>query len=114
MSDTTHDHSEYEVVTNVICMDCGKFQAVCAMCGEPMHKCDKVVQDPRILRGYRVIPEFPDYMVNNQATIRHIATSRLCMLVRVSKQGGAMINVIKNGKKYTRAAQDLRDEAFKN
>jgi hypothetical protein len=109
-----HNHEEYEVTTNVICMDCGKNEVVCAMCGESLHKCEKAVTqaDARIMRGYKVIPEFPDYMVNNQATVRHISSERLCLLVRVSKSGGAMINLRKNGKPYTRAAQDLRDQAF--
>jgi len=104
-----HEHEDYATPSNVICQRCGKHMDVCAYCNEPLHKC---LADQRVLPGYRVIPEFPDYMVNKQATVRHIKSQRYCMLMRVTKQGGAMINVLKDGKKFTRAAQDLRDSAF--
>lgn len=106
-----HDHEEFATSTNVKCFDCGKIKEACAMCGEDLHKCEAQI-NPLIPRGYRVVDEFPDYMVNSQATVRHIKTNRYCMLVRVSKSGGAMINLIKNGKKYTKAAQEIRDAAF--
>ncbi len=104
-----HEHEDYATPSNVICQRCGKAMDICAYCNEPLHKC---LADKRVLPGYRVVPEFPDYMVNKQATVRHIRTQRYCMLMRVTKNGGAMINVMKDGKKYTRPAQDLRDSAF--
>jgi len=107
-----HDHKEYATRSNIICSDCNKYWEVCAFCNYSWHDCEAKKTDNKIQRGYKVIPEFPDYMVNNQATVRHILTGRYCMLVRVSKQGGAMINVRKDGKIYTRAAQDLRKQAF--
>lgn len=107
-----HNHDEYEVSTNLLCFLCGEFKTACAMCGQPMHICKVEEKDPRIIPGYRAVADFPDYMVNNQATVRHIQSQRYCMLVRVSKSGGAMINLVKDGKKYTKAAQELRDKAF--
>lgn len=108
-----HDHAEYAVSTSIPCVDCGEHIEACAMCGKQLHNCQRV-QDKRILPGYRVVEEFPDYMVNNQATVRHIDSQRYCMLVRVTKTNGALINLQKDGKKYTRVAQDLRDKAFGN
>lgn len=110
MSDD-HKHEEYLTPSNVICQHCEKPFDVCAYCNESFHVCKKD-KDNRIVPGYRVCAEFPDYMVNKQATVRHILTQRYCMLVRVSKTGGAMINLQKNGKKFTKAAQELRDAAF--
>lgn len=107
-----HNHEDFSVVTNVACINCGDHQEACAMCGDILHQCKVVPKDPRVLPGYRLVDEFPDYMVNNQATVRHIQTQRYCMLVRVSKTGGAMINLRKDGKTFTRAAQELRDKAF--
>lgn len=105
MSD--HDHEDYLSSSNLICHNCGENMDVCAYCNEPIHKCKN-----SLLPGYRVIPEFPDYMVSKQAAVRHIRSQRYCMLMRVSKTGGAMIHLVKDGKKYTRAAQELRDSAF--
>jgi len=107
-----HDHIDYAVATNIPCVDCGETVEACAMCGTPLHDCQAIKKDPRIIPGYRAVADFPDYMVNNQATVRHIQSQRYCMLVRVSKSGGAMINLVKDGKKYTKAAQELRDKAF--
>jgi hypothetical protein len=110
-----HDHGEYEVSTNVVCGNCGEKETACAMCGDPMHICAQspvVSSGPQIPRGYRQVPGFPEYMVNNQCTVRHIATGKYCMLVRVSKQGGAMVHLRSNGRKYTKAAQELREQAF--
>lgn len=107
----SHNHEDFSVATSLICLECNEPQEACMMCSKILHVC-KNKKDLRILPGYRVIEEFPDYMVNSQATVRHIQSQRYCMLVRVSKQGGAMINLQKAGKKYTRAAQDLRDRAF--
>lgn len=104
-----HDHEEFRAPSNIVCQRCGKDMDICAYCNDTIHKCEA---DSRVLPGYRIVPDFPDYMVNKQATVRHIRTQRYCMLMRVTKQGGAMINVTKNGKKFTRAAQDLRDSAF--
>lgn len=106
-----HNHEDYATASNVICLECGKAKDICAYCNEELHEC-AVKSDPRIISGYRVVPGFPDYMVNKQATVRHIQSQRYCMLVRVSKSGGAMIPLQQNGKKYTRAAQELRDAAF--
>jgi hypothetical protein len=106
-----HNHEEFIVVTNMNCIECGESVEVCAMCGKDLHKC-KVVKDKRLPPGYRVVKDFPDYMVNNQASVRHIPSLRYCMLVRVSKTGGAMINLRKDGKTYTKAAQEIRDAAF--
>lgn len=107
-----HNHEDYLTASNVICLDCGKPKDICAFCNEEQHVCKAVKSDPRLIPGYRVVPEFPDYMVNKQATVRHIQSQRYCMLVRVSKSGGAMVPLQKNGKKFTRAAQELRDSAF--
>ena len=104
-----HEHIEYITPSNVVCQRCGNTMDVCAYCNEIFHKCPV---DLRIPPGYRVVPDFPDYMVNKQATVRHIKSQRYCMLMRVSKHGGAIINVLRDGKKYARAAQDLRDSAF--
>ena len=106
-----HDHSEYEVKTGAVCDNCGEADLVCAMCGISLHKCAQV-RDPRILKGFRVIEKYPDYMVNVQATVRYIPTGKLCLLARVSKTGGAMIMLYKDGKNHIVAAQDLRDQAF--
>lgn len=108
---TDHIHKDYATSSNTTCSTCDETIDVCAYCNENLHTC-LVEVDSRIPPGYRVIPDFPDYMVNKQATIKHIKTQRYCMLLRVSKQGGAMINVQKDGKKFTRAAQDLRDSVF--
>lgn len=104
-----HDHADYATVSNVICQNCGKHWEVCAYCDESWHKCEV---DTRLLPGYRLVPGFPDYMVNKQATVRHIKSQRYCMLMRVTKEGGAMISLLRDGKKYTKAAQELRDLAF--
>ena len=104
-----HEHSDYATKSNLVCQRCGKSMDICAYCNDPIHQC---VADARLLPGYRVVPDFPDYMVNKQATVRHIKSQRYCMLMRVAKHGGAMISVLKDGKKFTRAAQDLRDSAF--
>ena len=114
MGEIDHDHEDYATASNVICQECGKSWDVCAYCNETWHDCKavKTKADPRVIPGYRVVPDFPDYMVNKQATVRHIQSQRYCMLVRVSKSGGAMVPLLKNGKKYTRAAQELRDSAF--
>lgn len=106
-----HDHRDYAATSPVICETCGKNWEVCAYCNESWHNCMKSTEG-KIPRGFRVIPEFPEYMVNSQCTVRHIISGRYCMLVRVSKQGGAMITVYKNNKAYTRAAQELRSQAF--
>lgn len=110
-----HRHEDYAASSNVICTDCEKAWEICAMCNETWHECKASRKDDRIPAGfskYRVVADFPDYMINKQATIRHIATQRLCMLVRVSSSGGALVSLRKGGKTYTRAAQDLRDAAF--
>jgi len=111
-----HDHDDFVVTTSILCIDCGDATDACAMCGKILHNCNRVqekLKDIRIPPGYRVVDEFPDYMVNKQATVRYIAgAQRYCMLVRVSKTGGAMINLRKDGKTYTRAAQEVRDKAF--
>lgn len=109
---TDHEHADYETPSNVSCQKCGKVVYVCAYCNEDLHKCEAV--DKRLLPGYRVVPGFPDFMVNKQAAVRHIKTRNYCGLIRVTKgeEGGAMINVVKDGKTYTRAAQVLRDLAF--
>ena len=104
-----HDHADYVTPSNLICHSCGKAMDICAYCNENLHKCEA---DTRVLPGYRVVPGFPDYMVNKQATVRHIKSQRYCMLMRVSKTGGAMISLLKDGKKYTKAAQELKDLAF--
>ena len=104
-----HDHAEYATASNLVCHLCGKDMDICAYCNEFLHKCEA---DTRVLPGYRVVPEFPDYMVNKQATVRHIKSQRYCMLMRVSKTGGAMLSLLKDGKKFTRAAQQLRDAAW--
>ena len=111
MTEDDHNHQEYAAVTGIICSDCGKAKWVCALCNKDLHRCEKA-KNPRLPRGFRVIPDFPDYMVNNQATVLHISSGKYCMLVRVSKQGGAMINLRRDGKTFTRAAQDLRKAAF--
>lgn len=104
-----HEHEDYATSSNLVCQRCSKPMDICAYCNDPIHKC---AADDRVLPGYRVVPEFPDYMVNKQATVRHIKSQRYCMLMRVTKQGGAMITLLKDGKKFTRAAQDLRDSVF--
>jgi hypothetical protein len=104
-----HDHKDYATATSVICQRCGKPHEVCAYCNETWHNCE-IKEDLPV--GYRVVAEFPDYIVNRQATVRHSKTQRLCVLVRVSKDNHAMINISKNGKKYTRPAQGIRDAAF--
>lgn len=104
-----HEHEEYATPSNLVCQRCAKPMDICAYCNESLHKC---LADVRLLPGYRVVPEFPDYMVNKQATVRHIKSQRYCMLMRVAKHGGAIINVLKDGKKFTRTAQALRDSAF--
>lgn len=111
MTTENHDHSEYEVTTGLLCGDCGETESACAMCGKSLHKCAQV-KNPKITKGFRQIPSFPDYMVNSQATVRHIESGRYCLFVRVSKTGGAMINLSQDGNRHTKAAQDLRDEAF--
>ena len=109
-----HQHSDYATPSNITCIDCGEKMDMCAYCNEPVHECVRVAKKSPLLPGYREVPGFPDFMVNKQATVRHIRTQRYCFLLRVSKTGGAMINVVNNGKKYMRAAQDLRDLAFPN
>lgn len=108
MSD--HNHKDYATQTNIICQACGGNWEACAYCDERWHNCPKKV--PEIPSGYRIVPEFPDYIVNRNATVKYLKTLRYCMLMRVSKQGGAMISLLRDGKKHTRAAQDLRDSAF--
>lgn len=113
MMDSDHKHEDYAVASSKICDDCGKTWEICAYCNHTWHDCEIAkTSNLRLARGYRTIPGFSDYMVNSQCTVRHIQTGRYCMLVRVSKQGGAMINLRKDGKTYTRAAQDLKKEAF--
>lgn len=102
-----HNHEDYLTTSTVICTVCGKNKDICAYCNTEWHKCSN-----KIPSGFRIIPEFPEYMVNNQATVRHIPTGRYCMFIRVSKTGGAMIMLMKDGKRFTRAAQDLKEAAF--
>lgn len=107
---TDHNHEDYATSSTTICQACGKAWDICAYCNKTWHDCSVKVKG--LLPGYRVIPEFPEYMVNKQASVRYIRTQKYCILVRVSSNGGAMINVLRDGKKYTRSAQELRDSAF--
>lgn len=114
LADNSHSHKEYEVVVDGTCPDCGEKNTACAMCGEPLHVCAQVVVEERLPKGYRKIPEFPTYMVNRQCNVKHISTSRLALFSRVSNTGGAMVILRVNDKNFTRAAQELRDSAFKD
>lgn len=107
MATEDHDHSEYVTSSGVICENCGEVEDVCAMCGEPLHKCAM-----RLPKGFRQSTSFPDYMVNNQGTVKSISTGRPCLFMRISATGGSMIKLYKDGKPYIRAAQTLRDEMF--
>lgn len=107
-----HDHSDYEVTSGLVCGQCKEPEKVCAMCGISLHKCAQVKRSPKIMKGFRVITQYPDYMVNSQATVRHVESGRLCQLIRVSKTDGAMIGILKDNVKVIVAAQDLRDMMF--
>lgn len=109
-----HVHEDFRVKTTYVCPDCGKVMFACAMCGKELHECPAKTSSPRLPRGFVVVEDFPDYMVNKQASVKHIATNKFCFLVRVSATGGAMINLLKDGKPHTKAAQELRDKAFNN
>jgi hypothetical protein len=104
-----HNHKDYEVETSLICGNCGEKEIACAYCGEPLHVC---IQTNKLPKGFRVIPEYPDYMVNSHCTVKHISTNRYCLFMRLSKTGGAMVLVKKDGRPHTVAAQDLKRMAF--
>ena len=120
-----HNCGSITETTQFYCEACGEPEKRCMVCGKVVHQClanlpsnlpptQKVEPpaDPRIEKGFRVVPGFPDYMVNLKATVKHIPTGKYCFLVRVSPSGGAMINVRRDGKTFTRAAQQIRDLAF--
>lgn len=65
-----------------------------------------------IWKNYRLIEEFPNYAVNKSCNVREIFTKKYLRVVRVSQRGGLMLNLRKDGKTYTRAAQALMEKAF--
>lgn len=111
-----HNHRDYEVATGDTCESCGEKELACAMCGEPLHTCPQPSRnnkEMRIPRGFRQVKDFPEYMVDRFAAVRHIATGRYCTLVRINPESNhAMIHVYREGKRHTKSAQALRDEVF--
>ena len=81
------------------------------MCNKELHTCAAKL-DIVIPRGFVIIDEFPDYMINRKATVRHIESGHKCWLERVAPNGGAMVVLQKDGKRFTRSAQDLRAATF--
>lgn len=69
-------------------------------------------RDGRIPPKFRVIPGYPDYMINRQGTVKHIATDRFCLFMRLSESGGALISIRKNGTSKVVAVQELLSRAF--
>lgn len=65
-----------------------------------------------IWKNYRQIEEFPNYAVNKSGNVREIFTKKYLRIVRVSARGGLMLNLRKDGKTYTRAAQALVEKTF--
>lgn len=61
---------------------------------------------------YRQVEGFPDYAVSNDGKVRNLATGAYSRVVRVSKRGGHIINLIKDGKTYSRAIEQLQLDAF--
>lgn len=63
-------------------------------------------------KGFRVIEKYPEYMINHQACVRHIATGKYCMLLRVTPDDKVLIHIFSGGKKQTVDVKELRDKAF--
>lgn len=98
------------------CFNCGEKEYACAMCGETLHVCGQVVApqevEEKLPKGFRRIPDFPTYMINRQGTVKQIETGRLALFARIANTGAAMIIIRIDDKKYTKAAQELREQAF--
>lgn len=110
-----HNHKDYAVETGDLCENCGEKETACTFCDQPLHICaqSEDPKDRRIPRRFRVIADFPDYMIDRYAAIRHISTGRYCTLVRINPQSNhAMVNLMRDGKRHTKSAQVLRDAAF--
>lgn len=107
-------HQHRPVPTAFFCEECGGLEARCEICNTLFHICEGAAKKAeKVLRkGYRVIPAYPDYMVNRQCNVRHIPTGRPCWLERVTRDNQALITVQKDGKKFVESAQQLRDSAF--
>lgn len=69
-------------------------------------------KDGRIQPKFRQIPDFPDYMINRQGCVKHIATGKYCMFLRLTSTGGAMIALQKNGKSHNKVVQELLEKTF--
>lgn len=69
-------------------------------------------RDGRIPVKFRVIPGYPEYMINRQGTVKHIETNRFCLFMRLSDSGGALISIRKNGRSKVVAVQELVARTF--
>lgn len=64
-------------------------------------------RDGRILPKFRQIPDFPDYMINRQGCVKHIATGKYCLFLRLTSSGGAMLSLQQNGRAQNITVQEL-------
>ena len=69
-------------------------------------------RDGRILPKFRQIPDFPDYMINRQGCVKHIATGKYCLFLRLTSSGGAMISLQQNGRARNMTIQELLAKTF--
>ena len=69
-------------------------------------------RDGRILPKFRQIPDFPDYMINRQGCVKHIATGKYCLFLRLTSSGGAMISLQQNGRARNITIQELLVKTF--
>ena len=69
-------------------------------------------RDGRILPKFRQVPDFPDYMINRQGCVKHIATGKYCLFLRLTSSGGAMISLPQNGRAKNITVQELLVKTF--
>lgn len=102
-----------EVVhTTYHCESCGEVETKCRICGVVRHICADKRPRRSLPRGFVVVEEFPDYMIDKTGQVRHIETKKLCWLARLSKTGEALITLRKDDASFVRSVQKLRAIAF--
>lgn len=100
-------HECVPVISFLSCPECHEGGDQCSICKRLIHTCT-----PPEPKGWVIVDEFPDYLINRHGTVKHKETGRLCMFVRLTSGGHALINLSKDGKVYTRSPEAMRNAAF--
>lgn len=66
-----------------------------------------VRKDEPVKPRFRKIPRYPDYMIDKQGCVKHIATGRYCLFLRLTSSGGVIISIQHRGKSKSVVVQDL-------